>query len=79
MVNPQLGDQVQRPFAVIGTGQPMHITQGGLDAAVAHQPLQAFHRQAGRQLMGGIRVTQAMNTADRGHPGCLLGVGEGPL
>ena len=56
MVNPQLRNQVQRPFALTGTGQPMHIAQGGLDAAVAHEALQALHRQTARQLMGGIRV-----------------------
>ena len=41
----------------------MHIAQGGLDAAVAHQSLQAFHRQAGRQLMGGIGVALMPGTA----------------
>jgi hypothetical protein len=57
----------------------MHIAQGGLDAAVAHQPLQTFHRQAGRQLMGGMGVAQAMDAADRGHTGRLLGVAESSL
>ena len=56
MVNPQLGKQIQGPFALTGTGQPMHIAQGGLDVAVAHQALQAFHRQTARQLRGGIGV-----------------------
>ena len=56
MLHPQLRNQIQRAFALAGTGQPMHIAQGGLDVAVAHEALQAFHRQTARQLMGGIGV-----------------------
>ena len=63
MIHRQLGKQVQGPFALAGTGQPMDIAQGGLDAAVAHQALQAFHRQTACQLMGGVGVPLMPNSA----------------
>ena len=56
MAHPQLGDEIERAFALVRRGDPMHIAQGGLDAAVAHQPLQTFDLESGRQLMGGIGV-----------------------
>ncbi len=75
----QLRDQIQFTFAVAGARQPMHVAQRGVDAGVAHQALQAFHLQAGGQLVGGIGMAKRMDTADLGHPGLLFGAGVGLL